>query len=487
VAVATDPVRAQRMAAAGRQRVVARFSMDVKLERTETLYRRLVAEARPPNLTRGPSPRSAKLEASGRSAAAARWGTAFFVSSAAFLALALIVSLPFASGGGAFGWERALMSSIALLALPEVREVFGWITVLGSRNHLLPLGVLVLMTLPTRLLRRWWLWALVIGAVVHLEALVKDLVGRFRPMGSRPGFPSGHTAWATAFFLMVAYLVGARWTSDQAKASLWSLAILIVATVGVSQSILGVAPLDVIGGALLGITCAAAAAAWNEGRPLPPGPFRSVTWMAFRKWVYRWQMVVLMLSLAVLFVTPPALEEDSLLDAMADWSGAWLIVVGILLRAWAAGYAAGQTWPESLATRRLTTRGPYGYVRNPVALANCLIGVGVIVLAENAPGLVVVPAVLIAISRLTISVEEEALLHRFGEVYAEYCRHVPRWIPRMRPAPSIAPPMGRSADRSGPVDRFAWDGLRSEWPATLNAILLAYVAETSEHLPHLFS
>jgi protein-S-isoprenylcysteine O-methyltransferase Ste14 len=192
-------------------------------------------------------------------------------------------------------------------------------------------------------------------------------------------------------------------------------------------------------------------------------------------------------SLAVLFVSPPALEDDSLLDAIADWSGACLIMGGILVRAWAAGYAAGQAWPEPLATRRLTTSGPYAYVRNPVPLANGLIGVGVVVLAENALGLVVVPAVLIAISRLTISVEEEALHHRFGATYAEYCRQVPRWIPRRRAVPSTVPSQGRSMDRPVPADRFAWDGLRSEWPATLNAILLAYVAETSEHLPHLFS
>jgi protein-S-isoprenylcysteine O-methyltransferase Ste14 len=83
--------------------------------------------------------------------------------------------------------------------------------------------------------------------------------------------------------------------------------------------------------------------------------------------------------------------------------------------------------------RRLVVQGPYRFVRNPM-----ISGV-VFVLAGEAMVLASRPHAVWAIAFLGINLvyipllEEPMLRNRFGEVYREYCRHVPRILPRIRP------------------------------------------------------
>jgi protein-S-isoprenylcysteine O-methyltransferase Ste14 len=78
-------------------------------------------------------------------------------------------------------------------------------------------------------------------------------------------------------------------------------------------------------------------------------------------------------------------------------------------------------------------RGPYRYVRNPM-----ISGVVFILLAEGllfdsrthfSWALIFAAANFIQIPLM----EEPMLRERFGSAYDEYCRHVPRLIPRLRP------------------------------------------------------
>jgi protein-S-isoprenylcysteine O-methyltransferase Ste14 len=83
--------------------------------------------------------------------------------------------------------------------------------------------------------------------------------------------------------------------------------------------------------------------------------------------------------------------------------------------------------------RRLVVHGPYRYVRNPM-----ISGV-VFVLAGQAALLASTPHALWALTFLVINLviipllEEPFLEERFGEAYREYCRHVPRILPRTTP------------------------------------------------------
>jgi len=82
--------------------------------------------------------------------------------------------------------------------------------------------------------------------------------------------------------------------------------------------------------------------------------------------------------------------------------------------------------------RELVVRGPYRYVRNPM-----ISGVVLVLFGESLVLLSAAHAVWAACF-LTLNlvyiplVEEPQLARRFGAPYREYCRHVPRVVPRLR-------------------------------------------------------
>jgi len=83
--------------------------------------------------------------------------------------------------------------------------------------------------------------------------------------------------------------------------------------------------------------------------------------------------------------------------------------------------------------RRLVVRGPYRFVRNPM-----ISGV-IFVLLGEALLLLSLPHALWALAFLALNLvyipllEEPQLELRFGDPYREYCRHVPRVVPRVTP------------------------------------------------------
>jgi protein-S-isoprenylcysteine O-methyltransferase Ste14 len=83
--------------------------------------------------------------------------------------------------------------------------------------------------------------------------------------------------------------------------------------------------------------------------------------------------------------------------------------------------------------RELVVSGPYRYVRNPMisGVILFLFGEACVLLSpfHLAWAATFLAANLVYIPR----VEEPQLARRFGESYREYCRHVPRVLPRLRP------------------------------------------------------
>ena len=83
--------------------------------------------------------------------------------------------------------------------------------------------------------------------------------------------------------------------------------------------------------------------------------------------------------------------------------------------------------------RRLVVRGPYRYVRNPMisGVVLVLFGEAMVLLSRPHFGWALT---FLAINFIYIPLlEEPGLKHRFGDSYVEYCRHVPRLIPRLSP------------------------------------------------------
>lgn len=83
--------------------------------------------------------------------------------------------------------------------------------------------------------------------------------------------------------------------------------------------------------------------------------------------------------------------------------------------------------------RRLVVRGPYRHVRNPMIAGVLFILLGEAALLGSVPILCWFAAFALGNAIYMPLVEEPDLVRRFGQDYVEYRKHVPAWIPRLRP------------------------------------------------------
>lgn len=83
--------------------------------------------------------------------------------------------------------------------------------------------------------------------------------------------------------------------------------------------------------------------------------------------------------------------------------------------------------------RELVVRGVYGYVRNPMISGVVLVLVGEALALRSIPHAVWAGGFIVVNAAYIPLVEERGLRIRFGEAYREYCRNVPRLIPRRHP------------------------------------------------------
>jgi undecaprenyl-diphosphatase len=395
----------------------------------------------------------------------------FVAAAAVYLASAATVSLT-----GVPALELRFYE--ALTAVIPNALVFRRITRLGAVTVLLPLSVFLVVLLPRQFLRRWWMWIVVMIAVTTLEGLGKIGIGRPRPGSMRLGFPSGHTAAAAAFYLMACYFfesVVRRW----AKYALYVLAVVIIALVGLSRMVLRVHwPLDVLGGAALGVAVFAAAAWWHERYPLEDIVPAAVP-PRWRAWIYRWQNVLPFGLVVLPFLTPPLALTGTPFDLVLDVLGAACMATGLALRLWAAAHRDGQPALPARPPERLATTGPYALMRHPVPLANILTGIGGALIAESGLALLIVPTALIAMYRVTVPLEDAWLAERVGRTYVEYCARVPA-LPRIALASFAA-----VWSAVGSPGSASWATVARRLPAMATTLGLAAVAEVSERVPHL--
>jgi len=119
------------------------------------------------------------------------------------------------------------------------------------------------------------------------------------------------------------------------------------------------------------------------------------------------------------------------LDTFADIIGIGSLVLGAILRIWAVSHSGRHTRSRTIKAPSLTTVGPYAFIRNPIYLANFLIGLGLVVLAE---AIILIPVYFIVFGlpyRKIVQQEERFLRKQFGDEFRRYCEAVPRWLPRL--------------------------------------------------------
>ena len=84
-------------------------------------------------------------------------------------------------------------------------------------------------------------------------------------------------------------------------------------------------------------------------------------------------------------------------------------------------------------TSKLVVSGPYAYVRNPMITGIVLILTGEALMLSSW-AIVVWAIVFLVINMFYFPLSEEpGLRKRFGREYEEYCKNVPRYIPRLTP------------------------------------------------------
>lgn len=136
-------------------------------------------------------------------------------------------------------------------------------------------------------------------------------------------------------------------------------------------------------------------------------------------------------------------------------TGGLVALVGLLIRAWAAGHIEKDD--------RLATSGPYAHTRNPLYFGSFLIAAGFAIAVHWALLLLVI-AFFLLIYAPNIERERRHIRERFGEAYDNYARNVPAFLPRGTPWQPEGTPTGR----------FSWELYmrHEEWKAGITYLIV---------------
>jgi protein-S-isoprenylcysteine O-methyltransferase Ste14 len=157
------------------------------------------------------------------------------------------------------------------------------------------------------------------------------------------------------------------------------------------------------------------------------------------------------LAIAVLFFARP--QPRSIL------CGALVGLVGLALRAWAAGYLHKQ--------EVLTVTGPYAYTRNPLYLGSAVLALGVAIATRSWISSLLLGVYFTVFYSIVIRREENELRPRHAENFDRYAAAVPMFFPRFSPAKL-------SDSGSGAFSPIQYKK-NHEWHATVGFLLLLVV------------
>jgi protein-S-isoprenylcysteine O-methyltransferase Ste14 len=116
--------------------------------------------------------------------------------------------------------------------------------------------------------------------------------------------------------------------------------------------------------------------------------------------------------------------------------GVFLVLAGLvpLIESFARFAVVGLGTPAPVApTKHLVVSGFYRYVRNPMYLGVILIIVGNGLILGNPAVFAYAALIALGFALFVLGYEEPTLKRQFGAEYERFCRHVPRWIPRLTP------------------------------------------------------
>ena len=105
--------------------------------------------------------------------------------------------------------------------------------------------------------------------------------------------------------------------------------------------------------------------------------------------------------------------------------GASVSILGLALRAWAAGHIRKNA--------QLATSGPYAFTRNPLYLGSFLLGLGFTIASGRIILGLLFAALFLGIYLPVMRVEATTMAQMFGSQYDAYRQSVPLFFPRLTP------------------------------------------------------
>lgn len=135
--------------------------------------------------------------------------------------------------------------------------------------------------------------------------------------------------------------------------------------------------------------------------------------------------------------------------------GTFVGVLGLLVRAYAAGYLHKQ--------EVLTVTGPYAHTRNPLYLGSAVLAIGAAIATRSWISASVLLLYFAIFYYMVMRREEKELHLKHGAAFEEYARTVPLFLPRLRPA--------RPGESSAAFSLEQY-GKNREWNAAIGFLLL---------------
>ena len=140
--------------------------------------------------------------------------------------------------------------------------------------------------------------------------------------------------------------------------------------------------------------------------------------------------------LAIILLLVPAMDLGR-----AIWPlGVALVVLGQSIRMWTVRHIGVISRTRASRLGPLVVSGPYLLVRNPIYVGNWFLWTGFTIWSGVLWMLPIVWAVFVLQHRTIVRWEEQLLLERFGEPYADYLKSVNRWWPGSLGSLASSPP-----------------------------------------------
>lgn len=135
-------------------------------------------------------------------------------------------------------------------------------------------------------------------------------------------------------------------------------------------------------------------------------------------------------AVLLLLIPSPPLCSNAILTSLV---GIGIALVGQFIRAGTIGleYIIRGGKDHNVFAEKLVTGGLYSHVRNPMYLGNAFLLLGLAVASNSWVFLVGGIFIGVAVHIGIIGAEENFLRSKFGAEYVEFCRRVPRLIPRL--------------------------------------------------------